>query len=252
MFFGQTFVSFLGGDALRIWRIRGCGLCLNEATGAVASDRMLGIVVNHLVVLAALPWLLERTTSHTVRFGLIALAIAGVAGIGLVLLLAFLPGRLGLFRKLPAAVQSHRLVQLLLSTATIGRHLFTPNREVLAAALLSLLIALTNCILFGLLLLGWGIALPVAISCALIVPAVLEIAMLPISVAGWGVREGTAIVAFGAFGVTPEIAFGCSVVFALILLAVSLIGGLLWVVDRREIGNLAAIELQARDAGPLS
>jgi glycosyltransferase 2 family protein len=32
MFFSQTFISFLGGDALRIWRIRRLGLALPKAT----------------------------------------------------------------------------------------------------------------------------------------------------------------------------------------------------------------------------
>jgi uncharacterized protein (TIRG00374 family) len=242
MFFGQTFVSFLGGDALRIWRIRGCGLPLHDATAAVALDRLLGIMMNHVIVLASLPWLLEVVVAPTVRMGLIVLALAGVAGIAVVALLAFVPGRLGLFRKLPQHIRENRIVQLALHTATIGRHLFNPGPRLILAAVLGLLISLANCAMFFVLLLGWGVTPTVAAGCALLVPAVLEIAMLPISVAGWGVREGTAIVAFGALGLPAEIAFGSSVLFALILLSVSLIGGALWMIDRREIGSLEMIE----------
>jgi hypothetical protein len=71
---------------------------------------------------------------------------------------------------------------------------------------------------------------------------VMEIAMLPISIAGWGVREGMAIIAFSSFGVPSNVAFASSIVFALIILAVGLVGGALWLVDRREIGTLAAME----------
>lgn len=242
MFFGQTFVSFLGGDALRIWRIRGCGLPLHDATASVALDRLVGTIMNHALVLASLPWLLSIIVAPTVRLGLIILAIAGVAGVVLVALLAVVPGKLGLFRKLPVRIRENRLMQLVLHTATVGRHLFRPGRRLALAALLGLLIALSNCALFFVLLLGWGVSPTIAAGCALLVPAVLEIAMLPISVAGWGVREGTAIVAFGALGLPAEIAFGSSVLFALILLAVSLIGGALWMIDRREIGSLVMIE----------
>ncbi len=248
MFFGQTFVSFLGGDALRIWRIRGYGLELHDATAAVVLDRLIGIFMNHALVLASLPWLLEVIVAPTVRLGLIVLAVAGVAGIGLVALLAVVPGRLGLFRRLPLNIRENRIVQVFLHTAMIGRHLLRPERRLIVAAVLALLISLSNCALFFVLLLGWGVSPTVAAGCALLVPAILEIAMLPISVAGWGVREGTAIVAFGALGVPAEIAFGSSVLFALILLAVSLIGGGLWMIDRREIGSLEAIERETAGA----
>ncbi len=242
MFFGQTFVSFLGGDALRIWRIRACGLPLHDATAAVALDRLVGICMNHVLLLASLPWLLSVITAPTVRLGLIVLAIAGVAGMVTVALLAVVPGRLGLFRRLPLHIRENSIIQLVLHTATIGRHLYRPERRLIVAAALSLLIALSSCALFFVLLLGWGVAPTIAAGCALLVPAVLEIAMLPISVAGWGVREGTAIVAFGALGLPAETAFGSSVLFALILLTVSLIGGALWMIDRREIGSLEMIE----------
>jgi uncharacterized membrane protein YbhN (UPF0104 family) len=245
MFFGQTFVSFLGGDALRIWRIRGCGLPLHDATAAVVLDRLVGIIMNHVVVLASLPWLLSMIIAPTVRLGLVVLAVAGVAVVAVVALLAFVPGRLGLFRRLPQHVRENRLVQLALHTATIGRHLFNPGPRLVIAAVLGLLISLSNCALFFVLLLGWGVSPALAAGCALLAPAVLEIAMLPISVAGWGVREGTAIIAFGALGLPAEIAFGSSVLFALILLGVSLIGGALWMIDRREIGSLETIERAA-------
>jgi uncharacterized membrane protein YbhN (UPF0104 family) len=62
MFFSQTFLSFLGGDALRIWRIKRLGLPLTEATSAVVFDRLTGIVVNHVLLLASLPWLLAVIT----------------------------------------------------------------------------------------------------------------------------------------------------------------------------------------------
>jgi glycosyltransferase 2 family protein len=59
-------------------------------------------------------------------------------------------------------------------------------------------------------------------------PAIMEIASLPISLAGWGVREGAAVVAFGALGLPAEQALGASLAFGLLLAAVSMIGGVLW------------------------
>jgi hypothetical protein len=101
-----------------------------------------------------------------------------------------------------------------------------------------------NSLIFFALLVGWGVAPLAAVGCALLVPAVLEIAMLPISIAGWGVREGVAMIAFSGFGVSSNVAFGSSIVFASIALVLGLIGGLLWLVDRREFATLGAIEPQ--------
>jgi hypothetical protein len=83
------------------------------------------------------------------------------------------------------------------------------------------------------LLLGWQVDLLSALLAALLVPAVLEIAMLPISIGGWGVREGAAIVAFASVGVSPAVAFGGSVAFALLSLLLALVGGTTWLLGRR-------------------
>lgn len=235
LFFGQTFISFLGSDALRIWRIRQYSTPLRDAVSIVAFDRLLGIIVNHLAVLASLPWLLTHITDTTVRFGLMGLALAGFLGIVAVILLAIVPERLGLFRKLPPSIQSNRTVQGVLHVSGVGRHLLQPNRQLLIATTMSALTTIANAGIFCVLLLGWGVPLPVALGCGLLAPAMLEIAMLPISVAGWGVREGAAIVAFGALGVSAEIAFNSSIVFGLTMLAVSLSGGVLWMLDRNQM-----------------
>jgi len=52
------------------------------------------------------------------------------------------------------------------------------------------------------------------------------------------------MIAFSGFGVSSNVAFGSSIVFASIALVLGLIGGLLWLVDRREFATLGAIEPQ--------
>jgi uncharacterized protein (TIRG00374 family) len=243
-FFSQTFVSFLGGDALRIWRIRRCGLPLGQAAGAVMLDRLIGITVNHVFLLATLPWLFAEISDHAIRLGLIALAVAGIAGFAFLLFLGAGYGDVAARGRLPARIRGTRMASLIGETAAVGRHFLRPGSKLIAAAAASLVIVLINSAIFFLVLSGWGIATGPALGCALIVPAVLEVAMLPISVAGWGVREGLAILAFASFGVTSTVALGASLVFGLIGLTVGLVGGLLWLIDHREIETLAAIETE--------
>jgi len=65
----------------------------------------------------------------------------------------------------------------------------------------------------------------------LTLPMVLALA-IPISVAGWGVREGTMVVALGQVGVLPADALALSVAFGLIYMLAGIPGGLLWLVPR--------------------
>lgn len=235
MFFSQTFLSFLGGDALRIWRVYKAGLSARHATNAVLQDRLTGIIVNHLCLLASLPWLLSVMEAGPVRAALIILAAAGLGGVGLLIFLAVMPPGIGIARYLPLRIRHHKIVELLIEASTVGRHLILHWRGMAPVVLLSLLTVFGNCLVFFLILCGMGVAPANALYCALLVPAVLEIAMLPISIAGWGVREATTMVAFGVFGVAPDTALAASLTFGFILVGVSLLGGIVWMFDDRRL-----------------
>lgn len=235
MFFSQTFVSFLGGDALRIWRVYKVGLSASQATNAVLQDRLIGIIVNHLCLLASLPWLMSMMEAGPVRVALLVLGAAGLGGAALLVLLALMPPGIGIADYLPKRIRYHKIVELLIDASTVGRYLILHWRGLAPVGLLSLLTVFGNCLVFFLILCGMGVDPASAFYCALLVPAVLEIAMLPISIAGWGVREATTIVAFGAFGIAPDSALAASLAFGFILAGVSLLGGVVWMFDGQRL-----------------
>jgi Lysylphosphatidylglycerol synthase TM region len=148
-------VSFLGGDALRIWRIRRCGLLLNQAASAVVLDRLIGITVNHVFLLAALPWLLAEIPDHTIRVALVVLAGAGITGFAFLLLFgAFFRGA-GAVGSFPNHIRSTKIVRLIQEMAAVGRYFLHPGAKLLTAAFASLLIVLINSLIFVVLLSGW-------------------------------------------------------------------------------------------------
>lgn len=249
IFFGQTFISFLGSDALRVWRVRKSGLDLEQAGAAVALDRLLGIIVNHMLLLASLPWLLARIDNEIVRLILLTLAVAGIAGTVTVLLLGHFRGGIIRAAERITGLRSARIASFAAEAMTAGQHLLRPHPRLFLASGVSLLSALCNSLVFFLLFLGWQIDATSALLAALLVPAVLEIAMLPVSIGGWGVREGAAIIIFGTLGIPLAVAFGASVAFALLSLALGLAGGLSWLLDRRR-GAEHAVAQQAQDALP--
>jgi len=64
----------------------------------------------------------------------------------------------------------------------------------------------------------------------MVVPPVTLIQLLPVSLAGWGVRETALVVALGAFGVPAEAALATSILLGLCMILAGLPGGLIWLV----------------------
>jgi hypothetical protein len=96
---------------------------------------------------------------------------------------------------------------------------------------LSLIIQALNVVILYALALGLSIDVTLW-QCLLLTPPVLFLSMLPVSVSGWGVREGAMIVALGLVGVSSARSVALSVSFGLSLIAISLPGALLWLLRR--------------------
>jgi uncharacterized membrane protein YbhN (UPF0104 family) len=86
-------------------------------------------------------------------------------------------------------------------------------------------------------MLAHGLDLPVSLlDCMVLVPPVILVMTLPVSIAGWGVRETAMVVAFGLIGVNGNSALALSLLFGLITLAGALLGGLFFFLLVRERG----------------
>lgn len=65
-------------------------------------------------------------------------------------------------------------------------------------------------------------------SCLAVIPPALLISYVPISIAGWGVREASFVFAFSLVGVSVEAALLISLGIGIVVLLISLLGGVLW------------------------
>ncbi len=72
-----------------------------------------------------------------------------------------------------------------------------------------------------------GLALP-AFDAAVLFVVMVGIALVPISVGGWGLRELAVVAVMGDYGLAPERALLFSVSFGLVLVAGALPGALVW------------------------
>jgi hypothetical protein len=65
-------------------------------------------------------------------------------------------------------------------------------------------------------------------DCAVTLAPGLLVALIPVSLGGWGMREGAFVVLLGFYGIRPEQSLVVSILFGLALLAASLPGLALW------------------------
>ena len=76
------------------------------------------------------------------------------------------------------------------------------------------------------------------IDCLVLIPPVLLITTIPISIAGWGVRESAMVVAFVLIGVAEGDAFVLSILLGRVNIVLSIPGGILWITGRYRKSNI--------------
>lgn len=223
VFFSQTFISFIGGDAMRVWRLTTRGVTLSLAARAVLLDRVAGFVALIGLIAGCLPFLYAILPDSAMRTGLL-MALA----LGLFATVFFLA-----LSRTPDALRKVRILRLLADvsdqTLTIARN---PS-NLFPLMSLSLVVQLMNVAAIYAIALGLNANVSFG-NLIILVPPVLLLAMLPISFAGWGVREGAMVVALGLVGVSAELSVAISICFGLALIVIGLPGGLLWFIQRKH------------------
>lgn len=227
-FFSHTPISFIGGDAMRVWHLVKLGMPVAAAAKAVIVDRILGLVSVVLLVAATAPPLHEVITDPRMWAAFVLLLAAGLIGIGLFFLLGLL--------RLPTA--SRRLLARLAELATVARYLIARPARAGEALLLAFAINVLNIVAIWLIAAAYGIPAGLRIA-AIGSPVVFLIAMVPISLAGWGVREGAFVVAFGLFGIPAADALTVSITFGLGVLLAYCPAIFLFLAARRKAASIA-------------
>ena len=219
--FNQLLPSTVGGDGMRIWLLHRSGAPLGLATRSVIIDRVCGLfALMILAFLGAGSLLIEGSGEAEVWFAFVLSA-----------------GAMGCILAAPILLR----VVTWIPVAFIRRNLEPMTKEI--AALQGDRVLLAKIV--GISLLGhgflviacWSVALSLGVQISLlgmfqILPSVLLIASFPISVAGWGVREGGMVLGLALLGVSSSDAALISILFGLLYLGYGLFGGLVWVINR--------------------
>jgi hypothetical protein len=228
-FFNQTLPSSIGGDAVRLWLLaRDAGW--RAATYSIFADRAVGLIALAIVIVASLPWSYNLIRDPDGRYALLVVDFAALAaGAGFLVL-----GRL----QWPW-LQSFLATRHFHACSVIANRALFSTRRGPKLAVYSLLVHVLTVVI------AWcvikSIAAPVLFSQAFqLVPPVMLITMLPISIAGWGLREATMELAFGYAGLVTSEGVNVSLLFGMVTFIVGAIGGLVWIFSAEKAAKGAA------------
>ncbi len=218
-FFNQTLPSSIGGDAVRLWLVARGGAGWRAATYSIFVDRAIGLIALAIVVVASLPWSYQLIADPNGRSALLSIDFAALAGgLGFLIL-----GHL----QWPWLKRWWATHHLHACSVIANRIIFSRERGPKIAAL-SFLVHLLAVVV------AWcvvrSIAAPVLFGQVFqLIPPVMLITMMPISIAGWGVREATMGLAFGYARLMTSEGVNVSLLFGAVSFIVGAFGGLVWI-----------------------
>ncbi|MDI4233073.1 lysylphosphatidylglycerol synthase transmembrane domain-containing protein [Bradyrhizobium sp. Arg237L] len=223
-FFNQTLPSSIGGDAVRLWLVARSGAGWRAATYSIFVDRAIGLIALAVLIVASLPWSYRLINDPQGRSALLVIDFAALAAGGGFLLLGAL--------KWPWLKRWWATHHIHACAVIANKVLFSWDRGP-KVAVLSLLVHVLTVVI------AWcvvqSISAPLLFSQIFqLVPPVMLITMLPISIAGWGVREASMGLAFGYAGLAANEGVNVSLLFGAVSFIVGAFGGLVWILSAEK------------------
>jgi uncharacterized membrane protein YbhN (UPF0104 family) len=229
-FFNQTLPSSIGGDAVRLWLVARGGAGWRAATYSIFVDRAIGLIALAIIIVASLPWSYSLISDPHGRSALLFVDFAALAGgMGFLVL-----GRL----RWPWLKRWWGTHHLHACSVIANRVIFSrergPTIAVLSVLVHVLAVVIAWCVV-------QSIAAPVLFGQIFqLVPPVMLITMLPISIAGWGVREATMGLAFGYAGLMTNEGVNVSLLYGAVSFFVGAFGGLVWILSAEKAAQGSA------------
>jgi glycosyltransferase 2 family protein len=241
-FFNQTLPSSIGGDAVRLWLVARAGAGWRAATYSIFVDRAIGLIALAVLIVASLPWSYRLISDPQGRSALLLIDFAALAAGGGFLLLGAL--RWPWLKRWWGTHHIHACAVI------ANKVLFSRDRGP-KVAVLSLLVHILAVVIV------WCVAQSISAPLLFgqifqLVPPVMLITMLPISIAGWGVREASMGLAFGYAGLPANEGVNVSLLFGAVSFIVGAFGGLVWILsaEKKSQGD-KPIEVPEQSLSPL-
>ncbi|MDG4552730.1 MAG: lysylphosphatidylglycerol synthase transmembrane domain-containing protein [Candidatus Competibacter sp.] len=222
MFFNQGLPTSIGGDALRVLDVANQGFRKRDALYGIILDRVSGLAA--LILLNLLAYFFNPDLLPVqVYYITLILVVVGMVAVVSIISLKYLPWPNNYYPQLVfLETISTRLCQA-----------FSSNRALLLIS--SMLIPLLAMLVFY--TIGWALGLQYdLVTYFVIVPPAIYLTIIPISLAGWGVREGALVGLFSWVGADKPTVLAMSVVYGFTLIIVSVPGLVIYLKGRHRVG----------------
>lgn len=210
-FFNQGLPTSIGGDAIRVLDVARQGCRKRDAFYGVFIDRVLGLV--GLLILNLVANILNPELLPPGMFLIINLIIGGGL-LGFMLLIGL--RRFEVLRNWRPSRMFHTI------SVHLQQVLSTPRQ---VAVQLGLSVAVHFLSLMAIFLVGRSVEMPFdLLTFLIVVPPVLLLTLIPLSLAGWGIREGAMIGLFTLIGADKVNVLTMSILYGVVLVIASLPG----------------------------
>ncbi len=217
LFFNNFLPTSMGGDVVRIYDVARYSRQPSASAASVVAERALSALAQGLIALVGLALGYEVTK----RF------VGEIAALFAVLCLVLVALLLGDHWGRKISLLRGRVMEALGSISFCLRDKSLALWVVFVSLFFHAVIVLINYAIF--LALGADVSLA---YCFLVIPIILFITLLPVSINGLGIREWAYIYFFGRLGLSMAEAVAASLLFFILLILVSLIGGVIFALRR--------------------
>lgn len=234
-FFSQMLPSIIGSDAARIWLLARKGADWPAAIYSVLIDRIVGVATLAMLMTACLPWTLQLVRDPVAQGGLMAIGLGALFATAIFLALG-----------IPDLWPMQRW-QITRHLATASRLAWTLCRSAAGARAGANALGVHFMTVFA----AWSAAraahasVDAAQTLYVVLPVVL-LSAIPISVAGWGVRETAMVLAFSLIGLPESDGLIVALLLGMANLAVGAAGGVVWIASGYRWCSLSELETETQ------
>ncbi|MCE5259352.1 MAG: flippase-like domain-containing protein [Chloroflexi bacterium] len=221
-FFNNFLPTGFGGDVVKMVELSHAGTDSELAVSTVLADRLIGLAMLLLMALLVLPFGF-RLVPTSVILVLLAIILGFAVGMGLLMSRSFI-AYISRWNLIGKQLARPKIASFLASFRNY--HFRSLGKAWLASLLFNLLLIVVY------ILLGRAAGVDInPIYFFLFIPIISTLTVLPISVSGLGVREGSYVLLFGKAGVATSQALAMSLLFYALNVVTGLTGGIIYLIQ---------------------